>query len=36
MAVHITVQDRVFQTSLLGATKLTNNLEGRLGVTVFF
>ena len=36
MAVHITVQDRVFQTSLLGTTKLTNNLEGRIGVTVFF
>ncbi|HEV3182314.1 MAG TPA: outer membrane beta-barrel domain-containing protein [Steroidobacteraceae bacterium] len=36
MAVHITVQDRVFQSSLLGTTKLTNNLEARLGVTVFF
>ena len=36
MAVHITVQDRVFQTSLLGATKLTNNLEARIGTTVFF
>jgi outer membrane beta-barrel protein len=36
MAVHVTVQDRVFQTSLLGTTKLTNNLEARLGVTVFF
>jgi hypothetical protein len=30
------VQDRVFQSSLLGTTKLTNNLEARLGVTVFF
>jgi len=36
MAVHVTVQDHVFQTSLLGTTKLTNNLEARLGVTVFF
>jgi len=34
--VHVTVQDHVFQTSLLGTTKLTNNLEARLGVTVFF
>jgi outer membrane beta-barrel protein len=36
LAVHITVQDRVFQTSILGTTKLTNNLEARLGTTVFF
>ena len=36
LAVHITVQDRVFQSSLLGATKLTNNLEARIGTTVFF
>ncbi len=36
LAVHITVQDRVFQTSLLGTTKLTNNLEARIGTTVFF
>ncbi|HVN44733.1 MAG TPA: outer membrane beta-barrel domain-containing protein [Steroidobacteraceae bacterium] len=36
MAVHVTVQDRIFQSSLLGTTKLTNNLEARLGLTVFF
>ena len=36
MAVHIMAQDHVFQSSLLGTTKLTNNLEARLGVTVFF
>jgi outer membrane beta-barrel protein len=36
LAVHITVQDRVFQSSLLGSTKLTNNLEARIGTTVFF
>ena len=36
LALHVTVQDHLFQTSLLGVTKLTNNLEARLGVTVFF
>ena len=36
LAVHITVQDRVFQSDLLGTTKLTNNLEARIGATVFF
>ena len=36
LALHVTVQDHVFQTSLLGVTKLTNNLEARMGATVFF
>ncbi|MGH8209015.1 MAG: outer membrane beta-barrel domain-containing protein [Steroidobacteraceae bacterium] len=36
LAVHITVQDRVFQSDLLGVTKLTNNIEMRVGTTVFF
>jgi outer membrane beta-barrel protein len=36
LAVHITVQDRVFQSNLLGTAKLTNNLEARIGTTVFF
>jgi outer membrane beta-barrel protein len=36
LAVHITVQDRVYQTDLFGSTKLTNNLEARIGTTVFF
>jgi outer membrane beta-barrel protein len=36
LALHITVQDRVFQSSLLGTTKLTNNFEARIGTTVFF
>jgi outer membrane beta-barrel protein len=36
LAVHITVQDHVFQSSLLGTTKLTNNLEARIGTTIFF
>jgi outer membrane beta-barrel protein len=36
LAVHITVQDRVFQSSLLGTAKLTNNIEALIGTTVFF
>ena len=36
LALHVTVQDHVFQTSLLGVTKLTNNIEARMGATVFF
>jgi len=36
LAVHITVQDRVFQTDLFGTNKLTNNLEARIGTTFFF
>jgi hypothetical protein len=30
------VQDRVFQTDLFGTSKLTNNIEARIGTTVFF
>ncbi len=36
LAVHITVQDRVFQSDLLGVSKLTNNIEMRIGTTVYF
>jgi outer membrane beta-barrel protein len=36
LAVHITVQDRVFQSATLGIDKLTNNIEMRVGTTVFF
>jgi outer membrane beta-barrel protein len=36
LAFHITVQDRVFQSNLFGTAKLTNNLEARIGTTVFF
>lgn len=36
LAIHLDVQDRVFESDLLGENKLTNNLEARLGVTVFF
>lgn len=35
-AIHFTVQDRMFETDLLGKNKLTNNIEARLGATVFF
>ena len=36
LAVHITVEDRVFRSDILGVSKLTNNIEARLGTTVFF
>ncbi len=36
LAIHIDVQDRVFQSDLLGRDKLTNNLGAHLGVTAFF
>lgn len=36
LAIHIDVQDRVFQSDLLGRDKLTNNISAQLGVTVFF
>jgi outer membrane beta-barrel protein len=36
LAFHITVQDRVFSSDLFGVAKLTNNLEARIGTTVFF
>jgi outer membrane beta-barrel protein len=36
IAVHIGVQDRVFQSDLLGVDKLTNNIEATIGATVFF
>ncbi|MBV8909227.1 MAG: outer membrane beta-barrel domain-containing protein [Gammaproteobacteria bacterium] len=36
LAVHVTVQDHMFQSSVIGITKLTNNLEARIGTTVFF
>jgi len=36
LAIHVTVQDRVFDSDLLGSSKLTNNLEANIGVTVFF
>lgn len=36
VSVHIDVEDHVFQSSLVGVSKLTNNLETRLGVSVYF
>jgi outer membrane beta-barrel protein len=36
IAVHIGVEDHVFQSDLLGVDKLTNNLEATIGATVFF
>ncbi len=36
LAFHITVQDRVFSSDLFGTSKLTNNIEARIGTTVFF
>ncbi|MGA7537481.1 MAG: outer membrane beta-barrel domain-containing protein [Steroidobacteraceae bacterium] len=36
MAVRIGVEDHMFQSDLLGANKLTHNIEAGLGTTVFF
>lgn len=36
LAIHLDVRDHIFATDLLGRDKATNNLEGHLGVTVFF
>ncbi len=36
LAIHLGVQDRVFDSDLLGETKVTNNIEMLLSATVFF
>src|SRR5688572_19378613 len=36
LAIHLGVQDRVFDSDLLGETKVTNNMEMLLSATVFF
>jgi len=36
LAIHIDVQDLVFQSDLLGKDKLTNNIAAYIGATVFF
>jgi outer membrane beta-barrel protein len=36
LAIHVRMQDRVFDSDLLGESKLTNNLEANIGLTVFF
>jgi hypothetical protein len=35
LAIHLGVQDRVFDSDLLGETKVTNNMEMLLSATVF-
>jgi len=36
LAVHVMVEDRVFNSDLLGVNKLASNLEAHLGLTFFF
>ena len=36
MAIHVDVRDHVFNSDLLGADKLTNNLELSMGLSFFF
>ena len=36
LAIHVRMQDRIFDSDLLGEKKLTNNLEANIGLTVFF
>ena len=36
LAVHVTVEDRVFNSDLLGVDKKSSNLEAHLGISVFF
>jgi outer membrane beta-barrel protein len=36
LAIHIDVQDHVFQSDLLGTDKLTNNISAYIGATAFF
>jgi outer membrane beta-barrel protein len=36
VALHVAVEDRVFNSDLLGETKLASNLEAHIGLTFFF
>ena len=36
LAIHVAVEDRVFDSDLLGVSKLASNLEAHLGLTAFF
>jgi outer membrane beta-barrel protein len=36
LAIHVRMQDRLYDSDLLGERKLTNNLEANIGLTVFF
>lgn len=36
IAVHLDLKDHIFESDLLGTSKYTHNLEGTVGLTVFF
>ena len=36
LAIHVRMQDRIYDSDLLGESKLVNNLEANIGLTVFF
>lgn len=36
LSIHLEIEDHIFQSSLLGYSKLTNNLEARIVTSVFF
>ena len=36
LTLHFDVQDRLYESSIFGTNKLTNNIEARIGVTAFF
>ncbi|MCS6946254.1 MAG: outer membrane beta-barrel domain-containing protein, partial [Steroidobacteraceae bacterium] len=36
LTVYFDVQDRLYESDIFGSTKLTNNVEARIGVTAFF
>lgn len=36
LAIHVEVQDRVYESDIFGRNELVNNIEAYLGVTVFF
>jgi outer membrane beta-barrel protein len=36
IALHLDIRDHIFESDLLGTDKYTHNLEGTIGLTVFF
>ncbi len=36
LAITVRMQDRIFDSDLLGESKLTNNLEANIGLSIFF
>jgi outer membrane beta-barrel protein len=36
LTVYFDVQDRLYESDIFGSTKLTNNIEARIGATAFF